>query len=97
MEQDQSFSNHLDQEASSSATPTEFTLSPEDIAEMAPLLEGCPPCLEFVESLRATVRLCKEIEAPETPTPLDEKTYDKMWAAYQAVQRQRQEKQSEGS
>ena len=34
-------------------------------------IAGCPPCVEFVDSLRKTVQLCRESGAPVEPPPLE--------------------------
>ncbi len=33
-------------------------------------LADCPPCIEFLESLRRSVKLCRQYEAAETPGPI---------------------------
>jgi predicted anti-sigma-YlaC factor YlaD len=35
-------------------------------------LAGCPPCIEFAESLRSTIALCQEYRPSEMPAPLSE-------------------------
>lgn len=56
-----------------------------DIEELKDHLQGCPPCLEFVESLKTTVRLCKKFGINQTPTPLSESTRSQMVEAYQRM------------
>ena len=45
-------------------------LDARDCVELERHLSGCPPCIEFVESLRQSIRLCGqygECEAPPAP------------------------------
>ncbi|MCW5964648.1 MAG: zf-HC2 domain-containing protein [Bryobacterales bacterium] len=62
-----------------------FTLEPEEIDEIAEHLQGCPPCLEFIESLKTTVQMCKDIGTTERPAPLDPATHQRLLSAYQAM------------
>lgn len=76
----------------SSAQPARslgFELAPEEIDEIAEHLQGCPPCLEFIESLKATVQLCKELGSTEQPSPLDPETHQRMLEAYEAMRNAR--------
>ena len=45
-------------------------LPPGACREIDAHLAGCPPCIEFVESLRKTVELCKRYQPAELPEPL---------------------------
>ena len=56
-------------------------LTPQTCEELKAHLAGCPPCIEFLESLKRTVSLCRCCE-PATPPPLDPATRDKLLAAY---------------
>lgn len=67
-------------------------LSAEELEEISTHLEGCPPCLEFVESLKATVKMCRELGADEKPAPLDASTRQKMLDAYEAMLQARKER-----
>jgi RNA polymerase sigma-70 factor (ECF subfamily) len=69
----------------------DFELPPEACEEIEGHLAGCPPCVEFAESLRRTVELCHEYEPSEFPNPLSEsarnelqRAWDKMLAARRA-------------
>jgi anti-sigma factor (TIGR02949 family) len=57
-------------------------LNPESCEEIQAHLAGCPPCIEFLESLKRTVRLCHNCEAAETPPPLPPATREQLLAAY---------------
>jgi len=50
----------------------DLELPPEACAEIQAHLSGCAPCVEFVESLRKTVELCKGYEAHAMPRPLSD-------------------------
>lgn len=66
-----------------------FKLSPGEVEEISAHLQGCPPCLEFIESLKTTVKMCRELGVDETPAPLDAATRQKMLDAYQSMLRTR--------
>lgn len=71
--------------ANKAAQPLGFTLAPEEIDEIAEHLQGCPPCLEFIESLKTTVKLCKDLGSTEKPPPLDPATHQRLLSAYEAM------------
>ncbi len=48
-------------------------------------IERCPPCIEFVESLRRTVELCRQSRALEKPGPLPEALREELLAAYKRL------------
>ena len=48
-------------------------------------LSGCPPCVEFVESLRKTVELCRRYRPRELPAPLGQSAREELLAAYQKM------------
>lgn len=73
----------------SSSRPLGFRLAPEEIDEIAEHLQGCPPCLEFIESLKTTVQLCKDLGSTEQPSPLDPATHQRMLDAYEAMRKAR--------
>ena len=63
-------------------------LAPGTCEEIERHLASCPPCVEFTESLRRTVELCRRYRPEELPPPLGERaraalmeTYEKMLAA----------------
>ena len=39
-------------------------------------LAGCPPCIEFAESLRKTVELCRAYRPTELPEPIAKESRD---------------------
>jgi anti-sigma factor (TIGR02949 family) len=66
-------SEYLDQE-----------LSAQSCAEIEAHLAGCPPCIEFLSSLKQTVRLCQECEEQEKPRPLGAAEREKLLDAYRS-------------
>jgi len=48
-------------------------------------IEGCGPCVEFVESLRRAIELFRGFEGRETPPPLSEEAREKLRLAYAGV------------
>jgi anti-sigma factor (TIGR02949 family) len=45
-------------------------------------LDACPPCIEFIESLRKSTELCKALSARESPGRLDHQARAELLAAY---------------
>ncbi len=58
-------------------------LTPQTCADIEAHLAGCPPCIEFVNSLKKTVRLCHDCPPAESPAPLSPADKQKLLAAYQ--------------
>lgn len=48
----------------------DLELPPDACREIEKHLEGCPPCIEFKESLRKTISLCREYQPGEMPGPI---------------------------
>src|SRR5579872_2743082 len=48
-------------------------------------LAGCPPCIEFAESLRKTVELCRRYRPTELPEPLGKNAREQLLDAYQKL------------
>jgi RNA polymerase sigma-70 factor (ECF subfamily) len=63
----------------------DLELPPDDCREIERHLAGCPPCVEFAESLRKTVALCREYEHGEAPTPIKETARAGLRAAYERM------------
>ena len=53
--------------------------------EMEAHLAGCPPCIEFTESLRQTVALCHEYQAGEIPGPISQEARARLQEAWQRM------------
>lgn len=54
-----------------------------DCAELERHLADCPPCIEFLNSLKETVRLCHDCGPAEAPPPLTGAQRKQLLAAYQ--------------
>jgi RNA polymerase sigma-70 factor (ECF subfamily) len=48
-------------------------------------LAGCPPCVEFAESLRKTIELCRGYRPTELPEPLGTQAREQLINAYQKM------------
>ncbi len=57
-------------------------LTPLTGAEIEAHLAGCPPCIEFLNSLKRSVRLCHDCGGGEKPRPLTAEQREKLMAAY---------------
>jgi hypothetical protein len=57
-------------------------LPPEACQEMTAHIAGCPPCIEFTESLRKTVDLCRQYQPDEMPAPLGAHARAELMEAY---------------
>jgi RNA polymerase sigma-70 factor (ECF subfamily) len=60
-------------------------LPPEACREVESHLAGCDPCVEFAESLRKTVELCRRYKPSEMPAPLNGQARAELEAAWQRV------------
>ncbi len=57
-------------------------LSDATCEEIQAHLATCPPCIEFLESLKRSVRLCHNCEPAEAPPPLSASDRDRLLTAY---------------
>lgn len=48
-------------------------------------IAGCDPCVEFVDSLRQSIALCKDFVPERAPEPLSEEVRERMRSAYAAM------------
>ena len=60
-------------------------LSPDACLEIETHLAGCPPCIEFAESLRKTVELCRRYQPIELPEPLAKSAREQLLNAYERM------------
>lgn len=60
----------------------DMELTPDSCRELESHLEGCPPCIDFLESLRKSINLCREYSPTELPKPLSEDARRQLQAAY---------------
>ena len=60
-------------------------LPPDACQEIDDHLSGCPPCVEFAESLRKTIELCRSYQPSEMPAPMSGEARARLLAAYQTM------------
>lgn len=48
-------------------------------------IEGCTPCVEFLESLKRSIALCRDFETRTTPAPLKAEVRENLLAAYRRM------------
>ena len=60
-------------------------LPPGACQEIDEHLSGCAPCVEFVNSLRRTVDLCRSYEAGAMPGPLTEAARQQLLTTFQQM------------
>ena len=65
-------------------------LPPETCREIEAHIAGCEPCVEFAESLRKTVDLCRKYEPTELPAPMGEQAKAQLLDAYKKMLTARQ-------
>ena len=57
-------------------------LPPDACQEIETHLAGCPPCVEFAESLRTTVELCRRYRPNELPADIGQLARQQLQEAY---------------
>jgi RNA polymerase sigma-70 factor (ECF subfamily) len=57
----------------------------EDCDQIQAHIAGCPPCVEFVESLKRSIGLCKECPPETAPTPLNPEVRARLLDAYRKM------------
>jgi anti-sigma factor RsiW len=57
-------------------------LPPEACQEIEAHIADCPPCIEFAESLRKTVDLCRHYQPTEFPAPMSQDAKAQLLDAY---------------
>lgn len=60
-------------------------LPPEACQTIETHLAGCPPCIEFTESLRKTIEMCRHFQPAELPAPLAEHAREELLGAYRKM------------
>ncbi len=63
----------------------DLELSPASCEELEAHLRGCPPCIEFVESLRKSIDLCRGYSPGELPKALGEEARHELHEAYKKM------------
>jgi anti-sigma factor (TIGR02949 family) len=60
-------------------------LTPEACEDIEKHLAGCPPCIEFLNTLRRTVKLCHCCNPAEQLPPVSDAQLAELRAAYQKM------------
>jgi Putative zinc-finger len=60
----------------------DLDLPPDACEKIQMHLAACPPCIEFTESLRKTVELCRQYRPSELPEPIGEQARGELLDAY---------------
>jgi len=60
-------------------------LPPEACREIEAHIAGCPPCVEFADSLRKTVELCRKYQPRELPAPVGQEAKAELVEAYRKM------------
>lgn len=62
---------------------------PDDICEeIGKHIQQCPPCVEFLNSLKKTVALCRQLKENDQPAPLPAQILDQLLEAYRKFHQQ---------
>jgi hypothetical protein len=57
---------------------------PDDICrDIESHISACPPCIQFVESLKKSVHLCRSCGSVDKPGPISQEGRDELLKAYQ--------------
>jgi len=70
----------------------DLELPPDACQEIEAHIAGCAPCIEFADSLRKTVALCKRYEPGEPPSPLREEARVQLKKAYDRMLTERKQR-----
>lgn len=60
-------------------------LSQEECLRVEEHLRECPPCIEFLQSLRRTIGLCRNFEPGADPPPLPGEVKQRLLAAFRSA------------
>jgi anti-sigma factor RsiW len=60
-------------------------LPPDACQEVEAHIAGCPPCIEFAESLRKTVELCRRYRPTEMPQALEANAREELLESYRRM------------
>ena len=63
----------------------DLELPPDACREIETHMAGCPPCIEFAESLRRTIELCRTYRPEEMPGPISDGAREELMAAYRRM------------
>ena len=60
----------------------DLELPPETCKQIEQHVAGCGPCVEFTESLRKTVDLCRQYKPAELPAPMGQEARARLLEAW---------------
>lgn len=63
----------------------DLELPPDACKAIETHLAGCAPCIEFAESLRKTVELCRRFEPSELPAAIENEAREELMDAYRKM------------
>ena len=63
----------------------DLELPPDACADIEEHLAGCPPCIEFADSLRKIVDLCRRYQPKELPAPIGQEAKAQLLEAYRRM------------
>lgn len=63
----------------------DLELPADTCQEIEAHLSSCPPCIEFANSLRKTVELCRNYDPGELPEPLTQDAREELLTAYRKM------------
>ena len=63
----------------------DLELPPDACRVIEDHIQDCPPCIEFAESLKKTIALCRRYSPGEVPSPLGEESRLELEAAYRRM------------
>ena len=63
----------------------DLELPPDACRAIEEHIKDCPPCIEFAESLKKTIALCREHSPGEVPSPLSQESRSELEAAYRKM------------
>jgi RNA polymerase sigma-70 factor (ECF subfamily) len=63
----------------------DLELPPEACVQIQAHIADCPPCVEFAESLRKTIELCRRYQPTAMPEPLSGAARDELRKAWEKV------------
>ena len=58
-------------------------LPPNLCEEMSEHIRDCEPCVAFVDSLKKSIGLVREVQAKELPGPVKEEVRAQLWSAFE--------------
>lgn len=67
----------------------DLELPPETCQQIEGHIAGCTPCIEFTESLRKTVDLCRQYRPTELPAPIGKEAKARLLEAWRRMRANR--------